>query len=67
MTIINETNIISTTIGELQELMRIVHIHHGDAAGTIINIEVDSNGDCYVTSQPALTEKEIKSDGTESE
>lgn len=50
MTIIQNKNTISTTIGELMELIQHVKLHYGDDHDTIINIEIDDRGNGNVSS-----------------
>jgi len=50
MTIINNTNTISTTIGELMELIQHVKVHYGDNHDTIINIAIDDRGNGNISS-----------------
>lgn len=58
MTIIHNTNTISTTIGELNELKRMVHLHYGDDEETIINIEIDDKGNGNISTPPKINEDE---------
>lgn len=44
MTIIHNSNTISTTIGELRDLIRLVHIEYGDDPNLIITIKIDDRG-----------------------
>lgn len=49
MTIIHNTNTISTTIGELHDLLRVVMLNHGENPDTIINIKIDDRGNGEVS------------------
>jgi len=50
MTIIHNTNTVSTTIGELHDLLRVVMLSHGEKPDdTIINISIDDRGNGEVS------------------
>lgn len=50
MTIIHNTNTVSTTIGELHDLLRVVMLNHGEKPDdTIINISIDDRGNGEVS------------------
>lgn len=55
MTIIHNTNTISTTIGELRDICKIALLHHGDDNNTLISIEIDAKGNGKVSSPHPTT------------
>ncbi len=49
MTIIQNTNTISTTIGEWKEISRLIYIEFGEDKDTPINIQIDEKGNGVIS------------------
>lgn len=58
MTIIHNTNTVSTTIGEWKEISRLIYIEFGENEDTQINIEIDDKGNGIVSTPHPFKDNE---------